>query len=106
MMQFGPPNHNDYNPSQSPTYQAQQATFNVTYSDGSTVSGQVGADTVVIGETTVTSQWFGLPSEVPGALLAGAEDGILGLAFSNPLNTSISPFSRQSFKHIYATDIS
>jgi aspergillopepsin I len=105
-MQFGPPNHNVYDPSQSPTYQAQQATFNVTYRDGTTVSGNVGTDTVVIGETTMTGQWFGLPSEVPGALLAGAEDGILGLAFSNPLNTSISPFSRQSFKHIYATDIS
>jgi aspergillopepsin I len=106
MMQVGPPNHNDYNTSQSPTYQAQQATFNVRYSDGSTVSGQVGADTVVIGETTVTGQWFGLPSEVPETLLAGAEDGILGLAFSTPLNTSMSPFSRRSFKHIYATDIS
>lgn len=106
MLQVGTVNHNVYNPSQSPTYQAQQATFDVTYIDGSTVSGNVGTDTVVIGGTTVTGQWLGLPSDLPEAFLAGYEDGVMGLAFSTPLNTSISPFTYQSFKHIYATDVS
>jgi hypothetical protein len=79
----------------------QEATFDVTYGDGSSVSGVVGTETVVIGGTTVTGQWFGLPGEVSDYLLAAPDDGIMGLGFSGPLNTGMPAFTCTNFKHIY-----
>jgi Eukaryotic aspartyl protease len=88
--------HTIYDPTKSPTAQNLDGTFNVTYGDGSFVSGPVALDTVDIGGSTVDAQAIGLPDTVARSFVTGsAADGLVGLAFSK-LNT-IKPNAQKTF---------
>lgn len=88
--------HIVYDPSQSRTaQQLSGATWNITYGDGSSSSGDVYTDTVTVGGTTVTGQAVELAQQVSTQFQQDANnDGLLGLAFSS-LNTGM-------LKHVFA----
>ena len=72
------------------------STFNVTYGDGSFVSGPVGIDSVDIGGSTVDQQAIGLPNVIDRSFVRDvASNGLVGLAFSK-LNT-IRPKPQKTF---------
>lgn len=72
----------------SSTFQLlQDATFSISYGDGSGAAGVVGTDTVNIGGATATKQAVELATAVSSQFIRDtANDGLVGLAFSQ-LNT-------------------
>jgi hypothetical protein len=89
--------HTIYNPAKSQTFkQLNGATFNISYGDGSTASGNVGTDTVNIGGATVEKQAVELPTEVSESFIEDtSSNGLVGLAFSK-LNT-VQPQQQKTF---------
>lgn len=85
--------HIVYDPSQSSTaQQLSGATWNITYGDGSSSSGDVYTDTVTVGGTTVTGQAVELAQQVSAQFQQDSQnDGLLGLAFSS-INTGMCTF--------------
>jgi len=79
-----------YNPADSSTAQELQGyTWNITYGDGSSSSGNVYTDTVTVGGTTVTGQAVELAEQVSSEFVSDSDsDGLLGLAFSS-INTVV-----------------
>ncbi|KAG9542925.1 aspartyl protease, partial [Aureobasidium melanogenum] len=66
------------------------------YGDGSTASGNVYADKVVVGSVTATSQAVEAATSVSSSFLADVNnDGLVGLSFSN-INT-VSPNQQKTF---------
>ncbi|XP_029549922.1 pepsin A [Salmo trutta] len=75
-------NHARFNTTASSTFQPSSETFSIQYVTGY-MTGDVGYDTIIIGDLYVTHQIFGL-SLVEDAFLDSLPwDGILGLAFPN-----------------------
>ena len=87
--------HTLYNPSKSKTAKVLSGdTWSISYGDGSSSSGNVYADTVQVGATTVTSQAVELAETVSAEFTSDtASDGLLGLAFDS-INT-VNPLSRR-----------
>ncbi|GJJ09855.1 hypothetical protein Clacol_004079 [Clathrus columnatus] len=79
--------HNIYNPSKSSTAkQLSGATWNISYGDGSSASGNVYTDTIKIGALTIPNQGVELAEQLSSAFLQGGSDGLLGLAWPS-INT-------------------
>jgi len=80
--------HNIYNPEKSSTAKIiSGATWNISYGDGSSASGNVYMDVVSIGGVTIPHQAVGLSEKLSSSFQQdGGSDGLLGLAWP-ALNT-------------------
>jgi Eukaryotic aspartyl protease len=89
--------HTSYNPSKSSTaIELQGYTWNITYGDGSSSSGNVYTDTVTVGGVSVTGQAVELAEEISEQFIEDTgSDGLLGLAFSS-INT-VEPIQQTTF---------
>ncbi|KAJ7466921.1 acid protease [Mycena latifolia] len=83
--------HNIYNPSKSKTASKQaRSTWNISYGDGSSASGNVYLDTVTIGGVSVPKQAVELAEKMSAQFSSGeGSDGLLGLAW--PAINTVSP---------------
>ncbi|KAI4724583.1 aspartyl protease [Aureobasidium sp. EXF-10728] len=89
--------HSIYDPSMSSTSQLLVGnTWSIKYGDGSTASGKVYADKVIVGSVTATSQAVEAATSVSQSFLNDKNnDGLVGLSFSN-INT-VSPNQQKTF---------
>lgn len=88
--------HNIYNPANSPTSAVDTGeTWNISYGDGSSASGNVYTDVVNVGGTSVTGQAVELAETISSEFAQDQSDGLLGLAFSS-INT-VTPDQQQTF---------
>jgi hypothetical protein len=89
--------HNIFNSAKSSTFKKLSgATWKISYGDGSSASGDVGTDTVVVGGTTVTGQAVEIAKQVSTQFVQDTSaDGLLGLAFSS-INT-VTPNRQKTF---------
>jgi hypothetical protein len=89
--------HAAFDPSKSATFEEiKDATFQVSYGDGSGAEGTVGTDTVTIGGVSFARQAVELATAVSDEFVADTNtDGLLGLAFSS-LNT-VQPQQQKTF---------
>lgn len=80
--------HNIYNPKNSSTAKiVKGATWNISYGDGSSASGNVYTDVVSIGDVTIPAQAVELSEKLSSSFQQdGGSDGLLGLAWPS-LNT-------------------
>jgi len=80
--------HNIYNPANSSTSKIiPRATWNISYGDGSSASGNVFTDVVSVGDVSIPNQAVELAEKLsPSFLQEGGSDGLLGLAWP-ALNT-------------------
>ncbi|RYP92974.1 hypothetical protein DL770_000848 [Monosporascus sp. CRB-9-2] len=75
--------HNLFDPKNSITYKGIPGkTWKIQYGDGSTASGSVGSDTLVVGGLSVEHQTIEIASKVSPQFGEGTGDGLLGLAWS------------------------
>ncbi|KAJ6594701.1 acid protease [Mycena capillaripes] len=83
--------HNIYDPSKSKTASKQaRSTWNISYGDGSSASGNVYLDTVTIGGVAVPKQAVELAEKMSAQFSSGeGSDGLLGLAW--PAINTVSP---------------
>ena len=88
--------HDDFDASKSSTFKKLNGyTWQISYGDGSSASGDVGTDTVTIGGTVVKEQAVELAKTLSSEFSSGPGDGLLGLAFSS-INT-VQPTSQKTF---------
>ena len=64
----------------------QGSTWNISYGDGSSASGDVGTDTVTLGGIAIKNQTIELAKQLSAEFASGSGDGLLGLAFDT-INT-------------------
>lgn len=79
--------HSVYNPHKSHTSEhISGETWEIRYGDGSTASGDVHLDTVIIGDIAIKKQAVEVSQRLSDEFVRGGSDGLLGLAFPK-LNT-------------------
>ncbi|KAI9750169.1 MAG: hypothetical protein M4579_006580 [Chaenotheca gracillima] len=78
--------HTIFDSSKSSTFKATNSTWQISYGDGSSASGNVGTDNVTIGGLVVKKQAVELAQKLSSEFASGAGDGLLGLAFGS-INT-------------------
>ncbi|PFH54875.1 hypothetical protein AMATHDRAFT_134385 [Amanita thiersii Skay4041] len=81
-----------YDASSSSTSRQQSGNFSIQYGDGSTVSGPVVTDTVIVAGIKATGQFFSPVTTLSSSFRDDPVDGILGLAFPALSNLHNSPF--------------
>ncbi|XP_031582303.1 pepsin A-like [Oreochromis aureus] len=83
-------NHNQFNPSQSSTFQWGNQSLSIQYGTGS-MTGFLGSDTVEVGGISVANQVFGLSQTEASFMTYMQADGILGLAFQSIASDNVVP---------------
>ncbi|KAI1497105.1 aspartic endopeptidase [Biscogniauxia marginata] len=79
--------HNVFNPKKSNTFKELTGkTWKIQYGDGSTASGNCGADTLIVGGLSIHNQTIELATKMSKEFEQGTGDGLLGLAWSK-INT-------------------
>lgn len=74
--------HNIYDPSKSSTSQKAAGTWNISYGDGSSASGDVFTDTVTVGDVSIPAQSVEVAKNLSESFLEdNGNDGLLGLAW-------------------------
>ncbi|KAH9939325.1 acid protease [Epithele typhae] len=82
--------HTIYNPAKSSTAKKASGTWNISYGDGSSASGNVYTDTVTVGDVKIPGQSVELAEKLSSSFLQdGGNDGLLGLAW--PSINTVSP---------------
>jgi len=81
-----------YTAKKSSTSSKQPGKFNITYGDGSTVSGSIYQDTVNVAGVKVKKQYFSSVNTTAPSMADDPSDGILGLAFPSISNLGHNPF--------------
>jgi cathepsin D len=85
-------NKNQYDSSASSTYVKNGKSFEISYGDGSSVSGHLSEDTVTLGGLAVTSQTFAEATKEPGSDFTDEEfDGILGMGYKEISSDNVNP---------------
>ncbi|MCJ1381275.1 Type I transmembrane sorting receptor [Xylographa soralifera] len=88
--------HAIYTPSKSSTSKLLSGeTWDISYGDGSSASGNVYSDNVSVGQATVTAQAVECAETVSAEFVDDTSDGLLGLAFDN-INT-VTPNQQKTF---------
>ncbi|KAK5124648.1 hypothetical protein LTR85_001361 [Meristemomyces frigidus] len=83
----GTTKHTIFDPSKSSTWKATSgSTWNISYGDGSTASGDVGTDNLTVGGLVVKNQAIELAKTLSSSFASGPGDGLLGLAWGS-INT-------------------
>lgn len=79
--------HNIYNPTKSKTATKATGTWNISYGDGSSASGDVYTDAVTLAGITIPNQAVECAKKLSSSFLSdGGNDGLLGLAWPD-INT-------------------
>ncbi len=81
------PGHHVFNPAKSSTAKKATGTWNISYGDGSSASGDVYTETIKLGDLSVPGQAVELASKLSSSFLQdNGNDGLLGLAWPS-INT-------------------
>lgn len=81
-----------FDPTKSSTWKASTGeTWNITYGDGSSASGNVGTDQLNVGGLVVNNQAIELAEQASSQFLQGSGSGLLGLAFDSINTVTPSP---------------
>ncbi|QRW12729.1 aspartyl protease [Ceratobasidium sp. AG-Ba] len=75
--------HKTFDVSKSSTVQPQTGNFSISYGDGSTSSGPIFSDTVMVAGLTVPRQCFSAVTAESDSFAQDPSDGLMGLAFSS-----------------------
>lgn len=82
--------HNIYNPTKSSTAKKASGSWNISYGDGSSASGNVYTETVTVGDIAIPGQAVELAEKLSSSFLQdGSNDGLLGLAW--PAINTVTP---------------
>lgn len=74
--------HTIFDPTKSSTWKKTTgSTWNISYGDGSTASGDVGTDNLTVGGLVVKNQAIELAKSLSSSFASGPGDGLLGLAW-------------------------
>jgi hypothetical protein len=86
--------HTIYNPANSSTAQQAAGTWNISYGDGSSASGNIYTDAVTVANVTIPNQAVELAEKLSSSFLQdGGSDGLLGLAWPSINTVTPTPVS-------------
>ncbi|KAL1966757.1 hypothetical protein VTN77DRAFT_3954 [Rasamsonia byssochlamydoides] len=96
--------HTIFDPSKSSTFKkSPDETWQISYGDGSSASGDVGTDVLNLGGLVIKGQAIELAKNLSSSFVSGSGDGLLGLAFGsintvkpNPVKTPMENLTAQN----------